>query len=106
MVALNAVHYFVIRAEIASTLSRIQLHTCPCQIYFYIVYNCNIIKIINFQAKSELVKSGMAPEAIEKILPHKVFKGNRPTNSIVVKKISPFTLGALIGKEIIEILAY
>lgn len=49
------------------------------------------------EAKSELVKSGMAPEAIEKILPHKVFKGNRPTNSIVVKKISPFTLGALIA---------
>lgn len=51
-----------------------------------------------FQAEAELKKSGMAPEAISKILPHKVFKGNRPTNSIVVKKITPFTLGALIGK--------
>lgn len=49
------------------------------------------------EAKAELEKSGMAPEAIAKILPHKVFKGNRPTNSIVVKKVTPFTLGALIA---------
>ncbi|XP_049880376.1 glucose-6-phosphate isomerase-like [Pectinophora gossypiella] len=49
------------------------------------------------EAKAELEKSGMAPEAVAKILPHKVFKGNRPTNSIVVKKVTPFTLGALIA---------
>ncbi|CAH0717686.1 unnamed protein product, partial [Brenthis ino] len=49
------------------------------------------------EAKAELEKSGMAPEAISKILPHKVFKGNRPTNSIVVRKVSPFILGALIA---------
>ncbi|XP_026332727.1 glucose-6-phosphate isomerase [Hyposmocoma kahamanoa] len=49
------------------------------------------------EAKAELEKSGMAPEAVAKILPHKVFKGNRPTNSIVVKKVSPFVLGALIA---------
>ncbi|CAK1543514.1 unnamed protein product [Leptosia nina] len=49
------------------------------------------------EAEAELKKSGMAPEAISKILPHKVFKGNRPTNSIVVKKVTPFTLGALIA---------
>ncbi|CAH2242968.1 jg13411 [Pararge aegeria aegeria] len=49
------------------------------------------------KAKAELDKSGMAPEAVAKILPHKVFKGNRPTNSIVVKKVTPFTLGALIA---------
>ncbi|CAH4023736.1 unnamed protein product [Pieris brassicae] len=49
------------------------------------------------EAEGELKKSGMAPEAISKILPHKVFKGNRPTNSIVVKKVTPFTLGVLIA---------
>ncbi|CAB3229443.1 unnamed protein product [Arctia plantaginis] len=49
------------------------------------------------EAKAELEKSGMAPEAVAKILPHKVFLGNRPTNSIVVKKVTPFTLGALIA---------
>ncbi|XP_013180264.1 PREDICTED: glucose-6-phosphate isomerase [Papilio xuthus] len=49
------------------------------------------------EAKAELEKSGMSPESIAKILPHKVFLGNRPTNSIVVKKLTPFTLGALIA---------
>ncbi|XP_048484367.1 glucose-6-phosphate isomerase [Plutella xylostella] len=49
------------------------------------------------EARAELEKAGMKLKEIEKILPHKVFKGNRPTNSIVVKKVTPFTLGALIA---------
>ncbi|KAL1115072.1 hypothetical protein AAG570_007103 [Ranatra chinensis] len=49
------------------------------------------------EAREELVKSGMKEADAEKIVQHKVFKGNRPTNSIVVKKITPFTLGALIA---------
>lgn len=51
------------------------------------------------EARSELEKSGLSGDNLEKILPHKVFEGNRPTNSIVVKKITPFTLGALIGMQ-------
>ncbi|XP_065338543.1 glucose-6-phosphate isomerase [Cloeon dipterum] len=47
--------------------------------------------------RSELEKSGMSPADIEKIQPHKVFIGNKPTNSIVVRKLTPFTLGALIA---------
>lgn len=50
------------------------------------------------QAKAELVKSGLSGEKLEQLLPHKVFPGNRPTNSIVVKKVTPFILGALIGE--------
>lgn len=49
------------------------------------------------QARAELEKSGLQGEALETILPHKVFQGNRPTNSIVVKKLTPFTLGVLIA---------
>lgn len=49
------------------------------------------------EAKAELQQSGMSADQIKQILPHKVFEGNRPTNSIMVQKISPFTLGALIG---------
>ncbi|CAG9792930.1 unnamed protein product [Diatraea saccharalis] len=49
------------------------------------------------EAKAELEKSGMAPEALAKILPHKVFQGNRPTNSILLRQVTPFTLGALIA---------
>ena len=34
---------------------------------------------------------------LERILPHKVFPGNKPSNSFVVEKMSPFTLGALLS---------
>ncbi|EDW60107.1 glucose-6-phosphate isomerase [Drosophila virilis] len=49
------------------------------------------------QAKEELSKAGLCGNELDNLLPHKVFAGNRPTNSIVVKKVSPFTLGALIA---------
>ncbi|XP_071377238.1 glucose-6-phosphate isomerase b isoform X2 [Centroberyx affinis] len=49
------------------------------------------------EAKKELEASGQSGEALDKILPHKVFQGNRPTNSIIFKKVTPYTLGALIA---------
>ncbi|XP_056134078.1 glucose-6-phosphate isomerase b [Lampris incognitus] len=49
------------------------------------------------EAKKELEASGLSGEALEKILPHKVFQGNRPTNSIIFKKLTPYTLGVLIA---------
>ena len=45
----------------------------------------------------ELKQAGMRDEEIKKGLPYRVFKGNRPTNSILVKKITPRTLGSLIA---------
>ncbi|WP_439483689.1 glucose-6-phosphate isomerase [Cyclobacterium plantarum] len=49
------------------------------------------------QVKKEMKKEGKSPEIIDKIAPHRVFEGNNPTNSILVKKINPATLGALIA---------
>jgi glucose-6-phosphate isomerase len=46
---------------------------------------------------AELKKAGKSDEEIKKIAPFKVFEGNRPTNSILVKKITPHTLGSLIA---------
>ena len=51
------------------------------------------------EARVELEKSGMAKEQVEKILPHKVFEGNRPTNSIMFTKLTPYMLGVLIGQS-------
>jgi glucose-6-phosphate isomerase len=48
-------------------------------------------------ARVELEKSGMSKEELEKILPHKVFEGNRPSNSILFTKLTPFMLGVLIA---------
>lgn len=50
------------------------------------------------EAEKELKASGMDDQTLKKILPHKVFEGNRPTNSIIVPRVSPFILGLLIGK--------
>jgi glucose-6-phosphate isomerase len=49
------------------------------------------------QVESELKKAGKSRSEIERIAPHKEFTGNRPTNSIMVDQINPFTLGALIA---------
>jgi glucose-6-phosphate isomerase len=49
------------------------------------------------EVRAELGAAGLAGEDLEKLLPHKVFPGNRPTNSILVKKITPRTLGSLIA---------
>lgn len=48
-------------------------------------------------ATAELKAKKLSNEEIEKLLPFKIFKGNRPTNSILVKKITPHTLGSLIA---------
>ncbi|TFF38249.1 glucose-6-phosphate isomerase [Mucilaginibacter psychrotolerans] len=45
----------------------------------------------------ELKKAGKSEEEISKIAPFKVFEGNRPTNSILVKLITPRALGSLIA---------
>jgi len=47
------------------------------------------------EAKSELEASGLGKSEIDALLPHKVFKGNRPTSSIMVKQLTPRVLGSL-----------
>jgi glucose-6-phosphate isomerase len=49
------------------------------------------------EVKAELVKAGKSDEEIKKLTPFKVFQGNKPTNSILVKEITPFSLGMLIA---------
>ncbi|KAA2238656.1 glucose-6-phosphate isomerase [Chitinophaga agrisoli] len=49
------------------------------------------------EVRAELEKSGMSGEALEKLLPYKVFTGNRPSNSFLVKEITPRSLGSLIA---------
>ncbi|MDG1096112.1 MAG: glucose-6-phosphate isomerase [Methylophilaceae bacterium] len=49
------------------------------------------------EARVELEKQGLSGEALEKLLPHKIFEGNRPTTSILFDKLTPNTLGRLIA---------
>jgi glucose-6-phosphate isomerase len=45
----------------------------------------------------ELIKAGKTQAEIEELTPFKVFNGNRPTNSILFKLLTPRTLGSLIA---------
>jgi glucose-6-phosphate isomerase len=49
--------------------------------------------LMNGKTKEELIKENVP----ENLIPYKIFGGNKPTNSILVKKITPFTLGQLIA---------
>jgi len=49
------------------------------------------------EASAELVKSGMTASRIEQLVPHKVFEGNRPTNTLLFDRLTPRTLGRLIA---------
>ncbi|MGZ3844548.1 MAG: glucose-6-phosphate isomerase [Flavisolibacter sp.] len=49
------------------------------------------------EVEQELIKQGKSDEEIAKLAPFKIFEGNRPTNSILVKKITPHSLGEMIA---------
>lgn len=49
------------------------------------------------QVRSDLASKGRQPDYIEKVAPHKVHQGNRPTNTILLKRLEPQSLGALIA---------
>ena len=49
------------------------------------------------EVEAEFVKAGKSLEEVKDIVPFKVFTGNKPTNSILVQKMTPFVLGALIA---------
>ena len=49
------------------------------------------------QVEAEFLKAGKTLAEVEDIVPFKVFTGNKPTNSILLQKITPFSLGALIA---------
>jgi glucose-6-phosphate isomerase len=49
------------------------------------------------QVRADLKAKGRTLDYIDKVSPHKVHKGNRPTNTILLKRIDPKTLGSLIA---------
>ncbi|WP_273568367.1 glucose-6-phosphate isomerase [Maribacter halichondriae] len=49
------------------------------------------------EVHTELEAKNMGVDEMEKLLPFKVFEGNKPTNTILIDKLTPNTLGALIA---------
>ncbi len=49
------------------------------------------------EVRAELAAAGMKGASLENLLPHKIFEGNRPSTTILVKEITPRSLGELIA---------
>ncbi len=49
------------------------------------------------EAEAELRDKGLSEEEVQRLAPHKVIPGNRPSNTLVVERISPRRLGALVA---------
>ncbi len=49
------------------------------------------------EARAELVAQGLQEIGLKALLPHKVFPGNKPTNTLLFDRLDPHTLGMLIA---------
>ena len=49
------------------------------------------------EVRAELTASGLSDQQLEKFIPAKIFKGNKPSNSFLYKKLTPETIGSLIA---------
>src|SRR5438067_2350976 len=49
------------------------------------------------EVRAELTAAGMSGDELEQLVPHKLFAGNKPTNSIMFQRLTPRTLGSLIA---------
>ncbi|WP_269532063.1 glucose-6-phosphate isomerase [Chitinimonas sp. BJYL2] len=49
------------------------------------------------EVRAELSAAGLSGDALEKLVPHKIFDGNRPTNTLLLDQLDPAGLGSLIA---------
>ena len=49
------------------------------------------------EARAQMLAKGMKPAEVDRIAPHRVFSGNRPSLTILYEKLDPHTLGRLIA---------
>jgi glucose-6-phosphate isomerase len=49
------------------------------------------------EARAELTTQGLSGDALDRLVPHKVFPGNRPSTTMMYRRLDPRTLGALLA---------
>jgi len=49
------------------------------------------------EARAELEAAEIPPETVDKLVPHRIFPGNRPSNMLLIEQVTPKVLGALIA---------
>jgi len=79
------------------SVTPVQGHHQTLMANFFAQTQALMIGVDEQQVRADLQASGLADECIDKVAPHKVHKGNRPTNTILMKRISPRSLGSLIA---------
>jgi len=72
-------------------------HHTPLMANFFAQTQALMTGVNEKQVRSDLKAKGRQPDFIDRLAPHKVHEGNRPTNTILLKKLDTWTLGALIA---------
>ncbi len=49
------------------------------------------------EARAEMRRAGLADDEIERLAPHRTYRGNQPSNTLLVDQLDPYTLGSLIA---------
>lgn len=49
------------------------------------------------EVRAEMERAGASPDDVARLLPHRVFPGDRPTATILLPRLDPFTLGQLVA---------
>jgi glucose-6-phosphate isomerase len=49
------------------------------------------------EVRTELTKAKIRGKALDRLVPHRIFPGNRPSNTLIFRRLDPYTLGMLIA---------
>ena len=72
-------------------------HHTPLMANFFAQSQALMTGVNEKQVRSDLKAKGRQPDFIDRLAPHKVHEGNRPSNTILLKKLDAWTLGSLIA---------
>lgn len=77
--------------------TKVKGHHTPLMANFFAQTQALMTGVDEAQVRQDLKEKGRLPHVIDQLAPHKVHTGNRPTNTILLKKLDTWTLGALIA---------
>jgi glucose-6-phosphate isomerase len=80
-----------------ASVTPVQGHHETLMANFFAQTQALMVGVNEQQVRADLLAKGREQSYIDKVAPHKVHKGNRPTNTILLKRIDPRTLGGLIA---------
>jgi len=90
----------IIPADFIGTVesaTKVKGHHTPLMANFFAQTQALMTGVDEKQVRKDLKAKGRQPDFIDNLAPHKVHEGNRPTNTILLKKLDTWTLGSLIA---------